>query len=67
MKYPIFTGALAAIAFSSGALAGDMSGYFGNTVMCKYANGDVTRVMVDANGIHSRADRPSIEHRQLGG
>ncbi len=32
------------------AMAGDMSGYFGNTVMCKYTNGDITRVYVDKDG-----------------
>jgi hypothetical protein len=50
MKTSILTGLLAAIVFSSAAVAGDMSGYFGNTVACKYANGDLTKVMVDANG-----------------
>ena len=50
MKASIAMGLLATIAFASGASAGDMSGYFGNTVACKYANGDVTKVMVDANG-----------------
>jgi hypothetical protein len=42
--------AVVACAFASGASAGDMSGYFGNTVMCKYANGDVTKVTVEKDG-----------------
>ncbi len=35
---------------ASGAQAGDMSGYFGNTVSCKYANGDVTKIYAQADG-----------------
>lgn len=50
MKTSILMGLVAAIAFSSSALAGDMSGYTGNTVACKYANGDITKVMVEPNG-----------------
>jgi hypothetical protein len=50
MRKTILTGVLAAIVLSSSALAGDMTGYYGNTVACKYANGEVTKVMVDANG-----------------
>jgi hypothetical protein len=50
MKTSIVMGLAAMIAFSSSALAGDMSGYFGNTVACKYANGDITKVMVEPNG-----------------
>ncbi len=42
--------ALSACAFGSSALAGDMSGYFGNTVSCKYANGDITKVVVNQDG-----------------
>jgi len=42
--------AAAACALANGAMAGDMTGYFGNTVMCKYANGDVTRVTVNQDG-----------------
>ncbi|MEI9991979.1 MAG: hypothetical protein WDM86_18310 [Rhizomicrobium sp.] len=47
-------GLMTAVAIStclaSAATAGDMSGHFGNTVLCKYANGDVTKVLVDSNG-----------------
>lgn len=42
--------ATSALAFGSNALAGDLSGYFGNTVSCKYANGDVTKVYVAQDG-----------------
>ena len=34
-------------ALTTAASAGDMSGYFGNTVLCKYPNGDVTKVYVN--------------------
>jgi len=48
------TAAIAALCVvASGAQAGDMSGYFGNTVSCKYANGDVTRVYVRQDGTFS--------------
>jgi hypothetical protein len=50
MKTSLAMGLLATIALTAAASAGDMSGYFANTVACKYANGDVTKVMVDANG-----------------
>jgi hypothetical protein len=50
MKTSMFAGLVAAIAVSSSALAGDMSGYYGNTVSCKYANGDVTKVTLEPNG-----------------
>ena len=52
MKRSIILGA--ALAFAPLALApahaGDMSGYFGNTVACKYANGDVTKIYVNKDG-----------------
>jgi len=52
----ILTIALATAAFAaigSGASAGDLSGYFGNTVSCKYANGDVTKIYVAQDGTFS--------------
>ena len=42
--------AIATIGFAATSTAGDMSGYFGNTVACKYANGDVTKITLDADG-----------------
>ncbi len=46
--------ALAALlAVTTGAQAGDMSGYFGNTVSCKYANGDVTKIALAQDGTFS--------------
>lgn len=41
---------LATLALAPSAFAGDMSGYFGNTVLCKYANGDMTRVYAQKDG-----------------
>ncbi len=41
---------LAGLAAAQAAYAGDMSGYFGNTVLCKYANGDVTKIYTRADG-----------------
>jgi hypothetical protein len=48
MTFALATAAFAA--FGSGAMAGDMSGYFGNTVSCKYTNGDVTKIYVMQDG-----------------
>lgn len=53
MKRSIILGAalvLAPLALAPAANAGDLSGYFGNTVVCKYANGDVTKVTVNKDG-----------------
>ena len=50
----IFRGALAAgiatIALTVAASAGDMSGLFGNTIECKYPDGQITKVWVEAGG-----------------
>ena len=45
-KFAIAAGVVCAV-FAGSASAGDMSGYFGNTVLCKYPNGDVTKVYVN--------------------
>ena len=50
MKSTLAIATVALCAFASGAQAGDMSGYFGNTVSCKYANGDVTRITLAQDG-----------------
>ena len=42
----------ASVALVAGASAGDMSGMFANTVSCKYANGDVTKVYVNQDGTY---------------
>ncbi len=42
--------AAAMLTFGMTATAGDLSGYFGNTVECRYPNGDVTKVTTDADG-----------------
>ena len=43
----------ALFALAGNAQAGDMSGYFGNTVTCKYTNGDVTKVYANQDGTFS--------------
>ncbi|MEI9885897.1 MAG: hypothetical protein WDN08_05235 [Rhizomicrobium sp.] len=48
LKWVLAGAALCVLA--SGAEAGDLSGYFGNTVSCKYANGDVTKIYVLQDG-----------------
>jgi len=50
MKTSLALATVALVAFAGGAQAGDMSGYFGNTVSCKYANGDVTRINANQDG-----------------
>ena len=50
MNMKIAIAATALLASVAGAQAGDMSGYFGNTVSCKYANGDVTKIYAAADG-----------------
>jgi len=50
MKRILLTGIVALAAVATPAMAGDMSGYFGNTVMCKYSNGDVTRIYAQQDG-----------------
>lgn len=53
MKRSMILGAalvLAPLALAPAANAGDLSGYFGNTVVCKYDNGDVTKVTVNKDG-----------------
>ena len=53
MKRSLILGAalaLAPLALAPAANAGDLSGYFGNTVVCKYTNGDVTKVHVNKDG-----------------
>lgn len=53
MKRSIILGAalvLAPLALAPAANAGDLSGYFGNTVVCKYDNGDMTKVTVNKDG-----------------
>ncbi|MEI9988695.1 MAG: hypothetical protein WDM86_01545 [Rhizomicrobium sp.] len=53
MKTTLALSAAAFLALASGAQAGDLSGYFGNTVSCKYANGDVTKILVAQDGTFS--------------
>ncbi len=54
MKFSIVSLMLVAgLAAAPAAYAGDMSGYFGNTVLCKYANGDVTKIYVEKDGTFS--------------
>ena len=52
MRSSVFFGLalLGSLAAASAASAGDMTGYFGNTIVCKYANGDVTRIHVEKDG-----------------
>ena len=50
MRMKMVLAAAALLACATGAQAGDMSGYFGNTVSCKYTNGDVTKIMVAQDG-----------------
>ena len=56
MKHEVIFGvaiALAPFILTPAAFAGDMSGYFGNTVVCKYANGDTTKIYVEKDGSFS--------------
>lgn len=46
----VLIAAAAFCAVATGAQAGDLSGYFGNTIVCKYANGDMTHISVRADG-----------------
>lgn len=45
--------AAAGIAIFTSASAGDMSGLYGNTIECRYPDGKVTKVWVEAGGKYS--------------
>lgn len=49
MKYALGI-ALAAVLCTAPAMAGDMTGLYGNTIMCTYPNGAVTKVHVQEGG-----------------
>jgi hypothetical protein len=44
---------LTVASFAAPALAGDMSGYYGNTVVCTAADGGVTKVWVKQGGTYT--------------
>jgi len=53
MKTTLALAASMLLAAATAAQAGDMSGYFGNTVSCKYANGDITKIVLAQDGTFS--------------
>ncbi len=56
MRRSLKIGLLAAamtVAACSGVMAGDMSGSFGNTVVCTYPDGKATKVYLEAGGAYS--------------
>ena len=53
MKFAASICIIACAAFAPAAIAGDMSGLYGNTIVCHYADGKVTKVWVAAGGQYS--------------
>lgn len=44
---------VAAVAFAGPASADNMAGFYGNTVVCTYPNGNVTKVYAEPGGVYS--------------
>jgi hypothetical protein len=53
MSRSLTIGLAAAALLCTTASAGDMTGMFGNTIECRYADGRVTKVWVEAGGKYS--------------